>query len=248
MSTAPQTWMQRLVYRLKRFQTLMAIGKVLNPARRVELRWVLHGLQATHTGKILDVGCGDGFWTQMVARRTGRRITGLDPFSVDIEVAKRRNAADADFVIGHAESLPFPDESFDAVMSVCVFEHLSDDERAFREIHRVLRTGGLLVATVDSMDSPFITDDHRTWHMTAFQCAHLYPGRSLDQKLESLGFGVKTGSSLMGSNIGVWWEMFSERNRILKHIVMPFVLLPVWIAERRSYVTGYKYGIVAQKV
>ena len=84
--------------------------------------------------------------------------------------------------------------------------------------------------------------------MTAFQCAHLYPGRSLDQKLESLGFGVKTGSSLMGSNIGVWWEMFSERNRILKHIVMPFVLLPVWIAERRSYVTGYKYGIVAQKV
>jgi SAM-dependent methyltransferase len=46
------------------------------------------------------------------------------------------------------QDLTFPDQSFDLCTSTDVFEHVSDDGKAFEEIHRVLRPGGLLVFTV----------------------------------------------------------------------------------------------------
>jgi SAM-dependent methyltransferase len=51
------------------------------------------------------------------------------------------------------QRLTYPDASFDAVTSTEVFEHVPDDRRAFDEVHRVLRPGGVLVFTVPLMDS-----------------------------------------------------------------------------------------------
>jgi SAM-dependent methyltransferase len=52
------------------------------------------------------------------------------------------------------QRLTYPDDSFDVVTSTEVFEHVPDDHRAFREIHRVLRPGGVLVFTVPLSSSP----------------------------------------------------------------------------------------------
>ncbi len=247
MSTVPQTRLQQVVYWFKNSAIMIALGKRLNPARELEMRWILDGLRTMNPGRILDVGCGDGFWSAHVARKSGAAVVGIDPFEVDINVARKRHVGRASFVLGAAESLPFGDGEFDAVVSVCVFEHLQDDRKALEEVRRVLRPGGVFVATVDSLDAPSIRAEYRAWHNSAFRCARLYPAGTFGSLAAGSGFLLVRGRPLLGSRFGVWWEMFSEQHRVLKHFLMPFIFLPILFAERREYGHGYKYGIVAQK-
>ena len=73
-------------------------------------------------------------------------MVGIEPFPETIgrcrELAAQTAGANVSFKVGAAESIPFPDGSFDAVLSFDVLEHVQDPRRAFREIHRVLRAGG----------------------------------------------------------------------------------------------------------
>ncbi len=103
---------------------------------------------------VLDIGTGTGDLAIELAKRVGAggRVTGLD-FSVEmLHFAKLKVQALGDslverlqFVVGDALSLPFPDESFDAVTMGFVLRNLKDYTRALEEVHRVLRPGGKLV-------------------------------------------------------------------------------------------------------
>lgn len=97
---------------------------------------------------VLDVACGTG----VLAREAHRRSTptgyvaGLDPNPGMLAVAKELSPS-VDWRQGTAESMPFPDASFDAVM--CQFGLMfMDPRRAVREMLRVLKPGGRLVAAV----------------------------------------------------------------------------------------------------
>jgi len=99
--------------------------------------------------QVLDVGCGTGSLAvalKMSAGPTGS-VHGIDASQEMIEVA-RRNAskagAEMNFQVGLGEAIPFPDGTFDLVVSQLAIHHLPDDlkQSAFREMHRVLRSGG----------------------------------------------------------------------------------------------------------
>ena len=95
---------------------------------------------------LLDVGCNWGRWTTAAAR-AGYRVTGIDPKEKAIAAARRVAAqlgVTAEFVVGDVRQLPFHDDSFDAVFSYSVLQHLSkaDARAAVAEIGRVLRSGG----------------------------------------------------------------------------------------------------------
>jgi SAM-dependent methyltransferase len=90
-----------------------------------------YGLQR---GKVLDVGSGRGYLQDVV-----EDYTGLDLSS---EVARHYHKQ---FVAGSAFDLPFPANSFDALWTVWVVEHLNRPERAFREMRRVVKNGGILL-------------------------------------------------------------------------------------------------------
>lgn len=96
--------------------------------------------------RVLDVACGTGNATFPAARR-GARVTGLDltPGLLRVAEAKARSEGlDIDWVEGDATELPFPDGSFDVVLSTfgCMFA--PDHERTTAELVRVLRRGGRL--------------------------------------------------------------------------------------------------------
>jgi SAM-dependent methyltransferase len=95
---------------------------------------------------LLDVGCNWGRWT-IAAAQAGYRATGLDPKEKAVAAARRvaeQLGVEADYVVGDARQLPFPDDSFAAVFSYSVLQHLAkaDVRTAVAEIGRVLRPGG----------------------------------------------------------------------------------------------------------
>ena len=99
---------------------------------------------------VLDLGCGTATLTMMLKDACpAARVTGIDGDPTVLELARAKIAA-AGLAVelrhGMAYDLPFPDASFDRVVSSLVFHHLADTDkaRAFAEAHRVLRSGGEL--------------------------------------------------------------------------------------------------------
>lgn len=95
--------------------------------------------------RLLEVGCGMGTDLLQFARG-GARCTGIDLTPRSVEITRHRfklYGADADFMISDGERLPFRDEAFDVVYSNGVLHHTPDTEGAIRELHRVLRPGGV---------------------------------------------------------------------------------------------------------
>lgn len=104
---------------------------------------LLDALSLSPTSRVLDVGAGDG---QLLRALRGRAHRG-ELFGIDPEPGQGVGR-------GVAESLPFPDASFDAVLFVRVLAHLADPARALAEARRVLRPGGRLVVAAQG-----------TWHL-----------------------------------------------------------------------------------
>lgn len=95
--------------------------------------------------KLLEVGCGMGTDLLQFARG-GAQVTGIDLTPRSLEISRRHlllYGASGDFANADCERLPFADESFDVVYSNGVLHHTPDTAGAVREIHRVLRPGGL---------------------------------------------------------------------------------------------------------
>jgi ubiquinone/menaquinone biosynthesis C-methylase UbiE len=94
--------------------------------------------------RVLDVGCGQGIDLVRYAA-AGARVTGVDLTPRHAELARANLATaglTADVVVGDAETLPFPDASFERVSSNGVLHHTPDMPQALREIRRVLAPGG----------------------------------------------------------------------------------------------------------
>jgi len=99
--------------------------------------------------RILEIGCGTGNYVNALAAMTSARCAGLDPSPKMLDVARRRNARAAWFQ-GSAESLPFPDGSYDFIYSVNILHHVEDRGAYFQEAFRVLADGGWFVTVTDS--------------------------------------------------------------------------------------------------
>jgi len=99
--------------------------------------------------KVLELGCGGGCYAFEAAQFVGPtgRISAIDISTDQIAAARERCAGFAwvQCQIGNLLELPHQDGEFDAVYSVQVLEYAGDLGKAFREIHRVLRSGGRFV-------------------------------------------------------------------------------------------------------
>ena len=104
------------------------------------------GLNQCH--KMLDVGCGVGYWSRLLAPFLceDATMTGIDQeVSWVKKCAETQFARPAHFQVGDAQNLSFANESFDLVTCQTVLMHLKDPKAALTEFHRVLKPGGVLL-------------------------------------------------------------------------------------------------------
>ena len=116
-------------------------------ARRLLFAAYLQGLPGNLA--VLDVGARYQPYRPLLAGKI-RTYLGLD--------VERTELVD---VLASGESLPFPDETFDLVIATCVFEYFREPRNAAKEIHRVLKPGGSLLASFNAAVPRFV--DQERW-------------------------------------------------------------------------------------
>jgi SAM-dependent methyltransferase len=105
--------------------------------------------------RVLDAGCGSGRLLDEL--RGYGQVTGLDLNPDSVEIARGRGHEDV--VQGPVEELPWPDETFDLVISLDMVEHTADDRVALRELHRVTKRGGRFLMTVPAYQALWSSHD-----------------------------------------------------------------------------------------
>lgn len=125
-------------------------------------------LGALHEGeRVLDIGCGAGVDAMIAATMVGPTgwVEGIDMSPEMLAKAKEHlrasGLANTSFQDSSAEDLPFPDQTFDVVISSGVFNLVPDKVRALREVYRVLKAGGRLMVA-DQVMADDITEDITT--------------------------------------------------------------------------------------
>jgi SAM-dependent methyltransferase len=165
---------------------------------------------------VLDLGCGGGRHAFEAFRRGGS-VVALDADAGELdqvacmleamrEAGEARPGADARAVRGDATALPFADGAFDRVIAAEVLEHIPDDQRALREIARVLRPGGLAAVTVPAWLPERIcwslSDDY---HNVPGGHVRIYTRQELEVKLRAAGLGACGHHHAHGLHSPYWW-------------------------------------------
>jgi ubiquinone/menaquinone biosynthesis C-methylase UbiE len=148
-------------------------------------RWLVSGAR----GRTLDIGTGTGRNLPLFADDV--TVTALDPDRGSLRRARRR-ARGARLVAGRAEALPFPDRTFDTVVSGLVFCSVDDPDRGLAEIRRILRPAGELrmlehVRSTNPLMAWWQDLIQPAWTVVAGGCR---PNRTTETTAERCGFVI----------------------------------------------------------
>lgn len=108
--------------------------------------------------KILEAGCGTGNYVVSLTKM-GHNVIGIELDNKRVKIAKeymkKYGINEENIIQGDLQDLPFSDNSFDAIFSHGVIEHIHNHEKAVNELYRVLKPGGYALITVPSRISSF---------------------------------------------------------------------------------------------
>lgn len=156
---------------------------------------------------ILDIPCGRGFYLKMIRYVSRCRLVGAELDWPVIQKAQHNVANLPDIALHNANiyHLPYPSNTFDAVILSEILEHIERDVDGLKEIYRVLKPGGVVAITVPNADYPFLWDPiNRTleWlfgtHISRGPLAgiwanhvRLYHRDELREKVQQAGFVIE---------------------------------------------------------
>lgn len=198
---------------LKKLKTLL--DNEADPAFAKRAEFIFKVIEREKPEKILDVGCGRGFYIKSAALYGFiREIHGIDKNERYLAQAKE-GVLDKriNLQTGSAYGLPYKANYFDLVICSEVLEHLTYDARALREILRVLSPGGTLIVSVPSRNFPFLWDpinwtlmrffnthiNKNIWWLAGMWADHLrlYSMGELTRKIEKVHLSVRQTSCVV---------------------------------------------------
>ena len=197
-----------------------------NMERPFEIQWLIRLLNARNGdgGACLEIGCGVNFPSPYLLARHYSRVT-----AIDLNPAIKTNAPwkNVEFAVVDAVQLPYDDASFDDIYSISAIEHfkLGAAAKVFREVRRVLKTGGRFVSTLG------IGTERKSWP-GRFHPDDIYGSRDVSfwvALLQNLGFSVELDPHGQGQ--------YDDRERLQR----------VCIAERSRVREFATYRLVAEK-
>lgn len=151
---------------------------------------VIEELKSAKFDSLLDLGCGTGALTKIIATEfPERKLAGLDLSDKMIAQAKAKNIPNCEFIVGDGEKLPYTDNSFDALICVLSIHHHPNSDQTLAEMYRVLKPNGTLI--ICEMDPPAIM----RFIYNAFLLkilntgdVHIFNKKELSQDIEKAGF------------------------------------------------------------
>ncbi len=168
------------------------------------------------TDRLLDVGSGDGFWTARFAKHC-KEVVGLEPDSQLMDYALGlHHPSNVSYMKGVSESLPFEDCTFEKVVGISTLEHFSDPVQGLREMARVLKPGGRVAISVDSLLPENSPSSFRAWHKRRHFVTRYFSESELFTEMEKIGFTFhhEQSKQLVQSQIsGTLRQMFIRRPR-----------------------------------
>lgn len=162
--------------------------------------------------RILDLGCGPGFYTHALRRR-GARVVPVDNDPAELRLV---GAAVEGAMLADARSLPFEDASFDAVFCSNLLEHTPGTARVLEEIERVLRPGGWAYVSWTNWYSPWGGHD-----MTPYQYLGPLLGPRLYERIHGPPRKNAYGDGLFPVHIGRTLRLVGSRRRLDLEAVEP---------------------------
>jgi ubiquinone/menaquinone biosynthesis C-methylase UbiE len=221
----------------------------LNVSRRLEYNLLMKYLNLRGDELLLDVACGDGYWTAKMMHHA----KGVVGFDYNFKRLLQANKLAGGFWGGircDAHVLPLQNESFDSAIGICVLEHFEDDVKALSELRRILKPGGRLALTVDSFSYPGISDAEKAKHGEQFSVVRLYMDEDLTEKLNRVGFEVVERTYLLRTPVSANLYLWALRHPKLAYLFYLFSYpLSLW-SERHSknQSCGYKLAVAAKAV
>lgn len=129
-------------------------------AFKKRVRTIFEWVNPRDESLILDLPCGRGFYLNMLRYTSKARLVGAD-LDPDVLVKARVNVGhlpDITLMQASIYEIPFPDNTFDAVILSEVLEHIDDDVAGLKEAFRVVKPGGVVAITVPHANYPFWWD------------------------------------------------------------------------------------------
>jgi ubiquinone/menaquinone biosynthesis C-methylase UbiE len=162
--------------------------------------YILRALDLQPGERVLDIGCGPGLLARDMAASVGHggRLCGVD-VSEDMLTMSRNRCANqpwTEFRRADATQLPYPDDSFDAAVSIQVYEYVADIAAALAELCRVMRPGGRVLIMDTDFGSLVLHTEHKARMQRVLAAwdehfVHAELPRTLSRQLRDAGFTVR---------------------------------------------------------
>ena len=183
-------------------------------------------------GKLLDIGCAEGFFLE-IAKKDGWEVFGIDISEYAIKALKKKGIKGH---LGNLKNAKFRNNTFDAVTIFQTIEHDSNPVSLLKEIHRILKPGGMILLTTPGQKGLLINLLGKKWHGWQVE-GHLlwFNKKNLELGLKKAGFieqrvywGDRPFSSLLDTFEAIYYRYPNFITEYFNKVIKKF---PACISE-----------------